>query len=107
MIRRPPRSTLFPYTPLFRSRAATGPGAAAAVEPAGDLLRRREREPPRAHCTGDRAPRHRPPGRAYRVRGGRELARDRLRNGSPALAAGGPTRARCAPPGGERLERAP
>src|SRR3712207_9069635 len=24
MIRRPPRSTLFPYTTLFRSRAATG-----------------------------------------------------------------------------------
>src|SRR2546425_9552209 len=24
MIRRPPRSTLFPYTPLFRSRAVTG-----------------------------------------------------------------------------------
>src|SRR3712207_7199395 len=35
MIRRPPRSTLFPYTTLFRSMAAgkegrgTGPGAAA------------------------------------------------------------------------------
>src|SRR3712207_7478832 len=26
MIRRPPRSTLFPYTTLFRSRAARGPG---------------------------------------------------------------------------------
>src|SRR3989441_1296723 len=25
MIRRPPRSTLFPYTTLFRSRAAQGP----------------------------------------------------------------------------------
>src|SRR3712207_7328938 len=25
MIRRPPRSTLFPYTTLFRSRAARGP----------------------------------------------------------------------------------
>src|SRR2546422_7829855 len=37
MIRRPPRSTLFPYTTLFRSRvvagAAVGPGvASAAVE---------------------------------------------------------------------------
>src|SRR2546421_7921128 len=31
MIRRPPRSTLFPYTTLFRSRAARrdGPGAGA------------------------------------------------------------------------------
>src|SRR2546430_17683056 len=38
MIRRPPRSTLFPYTTLFRSRAAAGsrPGPAAApVPPAG------------------------------------------------------------------------
>src|SRR5436309_5404718 len=26
MIRRPPRSTLFPYTTLFRSRSATSPG---------------------------------------------------------------------------------
>ena len=25
MIRRPPRSTLFPYTTLFRSRSCTGP----------------------------------------------------------------------------------
>src|SRR5260370_21079023 len=28
MIRRPPRSTLFPYTTLFRSRPATAAGAA-------------------------------------------------------------------------------
>src|SRR3989442_5361589 len=28
MIRRPPRSTLFPYTTLFRSRSASGPAAA-------------------------------------------------------------------------------
>src|SRR2546429_3894291 len=28
MIRRPPRSTLFPYTTLFRSRAGRGPGTA-------------------------------------------------------------------------------
>src|SRR2546427_3377370 len=27
MIRRPPRSTLFPYTTLFRSRPVQGPGA--------------------------------------------------------------------------------
>src|SRR2546426_7157886 len=33
MIRRPPRSTLFPYTTLFRSgRAADHPGAAARLE---------------------------------------------------------------------------
>src|SRR5256885_10463943 len=30
MIRRPPRSTLFPYTTLFRSGAARGNGRAAA-----------------------------------------------------------------------------
>src|SRR2546421_8670175 len=39
MIRRPPRSTLFPYTTLFRSllagpaRSTAAPTAAAAVEP--------------------------------------------------------------------------
>src|SRR3712207_7222022 len=34
MIRRPPRSTLFPYTPLFRSAdtRALGPALAAAIE---------------------------------------------------------------------------
>src|SRR2546422_2256509 len=36
MIRRPPRSTLFPYTTLFRSGVA-GPGDAAAADPI-DLL---------------------------------------------------------------------
>src|SRR3712207_8286022 len=36
MIRRPPRSTLFPYTTLFRSAGAVGPGrglAAARPDP--------------------------------------------------------------------------
>src|SRR6202021_1298728 len=32
MIRRPPRSTLFPYTTLFRSSAAVGEGAAVAPQ---------------------------------------------------------------------------
>src|SRR2546425_8123829 len=31
MIRRPPRSTLFPYTTLFRSRLATVPGFESCV----------------------------------------------------------------------------
>src|SRR6266576_5216683 len=31
MIRRPPRSTLFPYTTLFRSRPVTSRGAAGAA----------------------------------------------------------------------------
>src|SRR2546430_10209863 len=37
MIRRPPRSTLFPYTTLFRSRQDVDPGAdrEAARQPAG------------------------------------------------------------------------
>src|SRR5207248_9676032 len=37
MIRRPPRSPLFPYTTLFRSRAALHPGDSVVeqVEPAG------------------------------------------------------------------------
>src|SRR5438270_981327 len=33
MIRRPPRSTLFPYTTLFRSRATRGAGGGAPALP--------------------------------------------------------------------------
>src|SRR2546425_7657003 len=40
MIRRPPRSTLFPYTTLFRSRAASENGAAAQEPDSGHDLRR-------------------------------------------------------------------
>src|SRR3712207_6936330 len=40
MIRRPPRSTLFPYTTLFRSRRAV-------AQLRGDLVRRREETAPR------------------------------------------------------------
>src|SRR2546430_6069485 len=46
MIRRPPRSTLFPYTTLFRSRQVTGsPGASrrAARRAGGDNGRRTPR----------------------------------------------------------------
>src|SRR3712207_6863545 len=49
MIRRPPRSTLVPYTTLFRSRAACGvpcfrgPGRPT---PGGELARGRESVPP-------------------------------------------------------------
>src|SRR2546427_8307531 len=46
MIRRPPRSTLFPYTTLFRSQA--GPRGGARRGLAGELApRRRSSEPPR------------------------------------------------------------
>src|SRR3712207_7973761 len=46
MIRRPPRSTLFPYTTLFRSEAATGrnrTGDAAENAGADNTLRAAER----------------------------------------------------------------
>src|SRR5690348_17788575 len=39
MIRRPPRSTLFPYTTLFRSSGGRN-GVASAAQPGGDRLRR-------------------------------------------------------------------
>src|SRR3712207_7160639 len=50
MIRRPPRSTLFPYTTLFRSEPGAGPVADAGVERhpedgdvgAGDLVEARQ-----------------------------------------------------------------
>src|SRR2546422_7638537 len=38
MIRRPPRSTLFPYTTLFRSPHATSPERAHDVERSGNQL---------------------------------------------------------------------
>src|SRR5689334_23418418 len=42
MIRRPPRSTLFPYTTLFRSRHGTvveaGPGAGARLDDLGQRV---------------------------------------------------------------------
>src|SRR3712207_8873684 len=37
MIRRPPRSTLFPYTTLFRSAQGAGDGAQPVLEVLGDL----------------------------------------------------------------------
>src|SRR2546425_11408654 len=45
MIRRPPRSTLFPYTTLFRSPAALARSAADADDPAGGDRPRRQRGP--------------------------------------------------------------
>src|SRR2546421_8429982 len=47
MIRRPPRSTLFPYTTLFRSHCSKTAGCAAA-ERAGGLRRRRSHHNPMA-----------------------------------------------------------
>src|SRR5690348_18173781 len=47
MLRRPPRSTLFPYTTLFRSSAGRAPGPAARSSSSGPL--RRRAEGPAAH----------------------------------------------------------
>src|SRR3712207_8430880 len=38
MIRRPPRSTLFPYTTLFRSRGGRGTGTSGPTRSGGCLL---------------------------------------------------------------------
>src|SRR3989442_3283805 len=38
MIRRPPRSTLFPYTTLFRSRAAAADGGLAVHRPEAGVV---------------------------------------------------------------------
>src|SRR5260370_589161 len=61
MIRRPPRSTLFPYTTLFRSPSPAAPGRGAG---APRRSRRRARPPPPgparrasgARCPGGRGP---------------------------------------------------
>src|SRR5688572_32578766 len=56
MIRRPPRSTLFPYTTLFRSHRADADGRRPAVR-AGDLaVRRRGEGPGRAGRRTARSP---------------------------------------------------
>src|SRR5258706_8642146 len=60
MIRRPPRSTLFPYTTLFRSlvRADHGRGRGAGLECGGRRpLPRTHRPHPAARRRGERAPR--------------------------------------------------
>src|SRR2546422_6117362 len=69
MIRRPPRSTLFPYTTLFRSpRRSTTPSAGCATPPASA-----SRSTPTARCLlGERK---NPPARSVRRRA--ELARSR------------------------------
>src|SRR3712207_8132605 len=62
MIRRPPRSTLFPYTTLFRS----GPDAQVSAQEAQDAGLRRRRQPRRRPGRGRGAGR-----RLRRARGGR------------------------------------
>src|SRR2546429_2672151 len=59
MIRRPPRSTLFPYTTLFRSRGRRPrPGVRAAAGP--DLRAERPEEPERRGARPDAAEPGRP-----------------------------------------------
>src|SRR2546427_5677114 len=61
MIRRPPRSTLFPYTTLFRSQPAAVPVATQpppanghAVAPASERAEERDNRDRRGHRRGDR-----------------------------------------------------
>src|SRR2546425_12434297 len=66
MIRRPPRSTLFPYTTLFRSVYRPGQGAEvrrAVPQPESGA----EPADPPVSSGGDRAPAVRGRGRAHRV----------------------------------------
>src|SRR3712207_7257125 len=46
MIRRPPRSTLFPYTTLFRSHGRDGDGPARVLQPEQLRRERRRRQRP-------------------------------------------------------------
>src|SRR6266536_4725207 len=84
MIRRPPRSTLFPYTTLFRPdrRGAGGALGALALPDAGDL-RPRRRQRPRDAGLAAGAGRCRPllcPGGPAGRRGRAPLDRRDLRN---------------------------
>src|SRR5690348_17453229 len=57
MIRRPPRSTLFPYTTLFRSTSSMLVESPNLTRTRGDVDRRAGRPPPGHHA---RQPAHRP-----------------------------------------------
>src|SRR5256886_11384653 len=81
MIRRPPRSTLFPSTPLFRSRAPRGarPGGAEPVVHPDHRARRgrREQEDGRGWAAGAARSAAHEPGAAGRRVGDREPEGDR------------------------------
>src|SRR3712207_8866830 len=55
MIRRPPRSTLFPYTTLFRSHRTATLGAAQSREDRGGPHGERQAQDPQEDRRGDRA----------------------------------------------------
>src|SRR2546427_6924499 len=52
MIRRPPRSSLFPYTTLFRSRPAGGAWARRAAAPTAPALRSTSARPASGRAAG-------------------------------------------------------
>src|SRR2546430_4462124 len=79
MIRRPPRSTLFPYTPLFRSR----PGAAARRRVRAARSRAVFAAGPVAHGALRRADRH--AGRAQDDAAASRVPEDELRHEPPRL----------------------
>src|SRR3712207_9390909 len=60
MIRRPPRSTLFPYTTLFRSKRAAWVSSECGEERRGvglcETLRHSANKSPKAHTSGLRFP---------------------------------------------------
>src|SRR3712207_2435685 len=74
MIRRPPRSTLFPYTTLFRSVPAASPAAGLL---GGDLLVRRALESTPSGVCLDAAARPAPRLRQPRLRAAGRAAADR------------------------------
>src|SRR5688572_31224212 len=55
MIRRPPRSTLFPYTTLFRSREMHDPFVVVVARPSHVLLARGKRRADGMHARNERA----------------------------------------------------
>src|SRR3989454_11329166 len=74
MIRRPPRSTLFPYTTLFRSRLLGGPGELSRAR-AGGAPHAPRRGVPAARVLAYRGRHRRTP------RAGRRLGEDRRAQG--------------------------
>src|SRR3989454_12012989 len=69
MIRRPPRSTLFPYTTLFRSRARGTPFGDRPL-PAGTVQLYQADSAGRVQLVGEARSDHTAPGRDLRVQSG-------------------------------------
>src|SRR3989449_5331443 len=82
MIRRPPRSTLFPYTTLFRSRGDLSPGKRAVAQRVGERPLRDVLAA--AGCRGDEAAGELAPGRVVAARDDGGGADRILRHAAPA-----------------------